>query len=180
MPEPGSCQGRDVVQVGTVTGVFGLKGWVKVFSYTDPIESIVDYQPWLIKRGESEQLAEVAQARCQSKKIQIRMRGYETRDQAEALVGMEIWVERRLFSALDEDEYYWFELKGLAVVNELNERLGTMDSVLETGANDVLVVVPDPTSIDQQERLIPYVQSEVVNKVDLKSGLIRVNWPRDY
>ena len=106
--------------------------------------------------------------------------GYETRDQAEALVGMEIWVERRLFSALDEDEYYWFELKGLAVVNELNERLGTMDSVLETGANDVLVVVPDPTSIDQQERLIPYVQSEVVNKVDLKSGLIRVNWPRDY
>jgi 16S rRNA processing protein RimM len=55
-----------------------------------------------------------------------------------------------------------------------------MDSVLETGANDVLVVVPDPTSIDQQERLIPYVQSEVVNKVDLKSGLIRVNWPRDY
>jgi 16S rRNA processing protein RimM len=180
MPEPSSCQGRDVVQVGTVTAVFGLKGWVKVFSYTDPIESIVDYQPWLIKRGESEQLAEVAQARCQSKKIQVRMRGYHTRDQAEALVGMEIWVERQLFSALDEDEYYWFELKGLAVVNELNERLGTMDSVLETGANDVLVVVPDHTSIDQQERLIPYVQSEVVNKVDLKSGLIRVNWPRDY
>jgi 16S rRNA processing protein RimM len=125
-------------------------------------------------------LAEVAQAKCQRKKIQVRMKGYDTRDQAEALVGMEIWVERQLFSALDEDEYYWFELKGLAVVNELNERLGTMDSVLETGANDVLVVIPDHASIDQQERLIPYVQSEVVINVDLKSGLIRVNWPRDY
>ena len=97
MPEPGSCQGRDLVQVGTVTGVFGLKGWVKVFSYTDPIESIVDYQPWLIKRGESEQLAEVAQARCQSKKIQVRMRGYDTRDQAEALVGMEPWFVSHSF-----------------------------------------------------------------------------------
>ncbi len=170
----------DLVQVGTVTGVLGIKGWIKVFSYTDPAAGIVEYKPWLMTRGDNQQRAEIAQVNCQGKKIQVRLAGFDTRTQAESLVGMDIWVDRQAFSTLDEGEYYWFELQGLVVVNNLNERLGIMDSMLETGANDVLVVAPDDASVDQQERLIPFVQSEVVTEIDLKAGLIRVNWPRDY
>ena len=180
MIEPGASQKTDLVQVGTVTGALGIKGWIKIFSYTDPAAGIVEYQPWVMTRGESQQLAEIEQVNCQGKKIQVRLTGCDTRNQAEALAGMDIWVDRQAFSALDKGEYYWFELKGLVVVNDLDERLGIMDSMLETGANDVLVVAPDDTSIDQQTRLIPFVQSEVVTKIDLKAGMNRVKWPRDY
>ena len=113
MVEPGASQEMDLVRVGTVTGALGIKGWIKIFSYTDPAAGIVEYQPWLMTRGESQQLAEIEQVNCQGKKIQVRLAGCDTRNQAEALVGMDIWIDRQAFSELDEGEYYWFELKYL-------------------------------------------------------------------
>ena len=167
--------------MGRINAVYGLKGWVKVFSYTDPLEQILEYTPWLLRRRRGEdQQAEVIQGRRHGKGLVALLEGVSDRTQAEALIGTEIFVDRRKLSALDEGEFYWYQLQGLMVVNTVDEVLGQVDHLMETGANDVIVVVPTDESIDDQSRLIPYVEDEVVRAVDLQASRIVVDWQADY
>jgi 16S rRNA processing protein RimM len=96
------------------------------------------------------------------------------------LNGATLSVERQALPELESDEYYWYQLEGLTVVNLRNECFGVIKSMLETGANDVMVVKPTEESIDDRERLIPYLSDSVVQKVDLDEGVIRVDWEADY
>lgn len=89
-------------------------------------------------------------------------------------MGCEIGIRPEQMPATGPGEYYWRDLEGLEVVNLQGERLGRVDHLLETGANDVLVVV------GERERLIPFVSAQVVTEVDLETGLIRVDWDKDF
>ena len=166
------------VLLGRINAAHGLKGWVKVFSYTDPIEQILSYSPWTLRRKSVEEEVEIAESRRQGKGIVVRLDGVEDRDQAEALIGNEIWVAG--LPDLTDGEYYWHQLQGLTVTNTADEILGAVDQIVETGANDVMVVAPNEASIDDQERLIPFVEGKIVREVDLQNQKIVVDWQADY
>ncbi|HBK77691.1 MAG TPA: 16S rRNA processing protein RimM, partial [Gammaproteobacteria bacterium] len=107
------------------------------------------------------------------KGVVCHLKGYDDRAQARELVDVDIAVAADRFSKLESGEYYWYQLEGLEVVNLSGESLGKVDRLLETGANDVLVLK------GEQERLVPYTPG-VVAEVDLNRGRIQVDWEKDY
>jgi 16S rRNA processing protein RimM len=170
------------VSIGRVVAVYGLKGWVKIFSFTEPKEQIFNYQPWLIKKIDSRdplQPFEVQTVKVHGKGLIALPKNCQDRNQAQGYVGYEIWTDRKQLPILDDGEYYWRELEGLQVINEAGEYLGKVDHLLETGAN-VLVVKADKDSIDDRDRLIPYVESHYIREVDLQQGKLFVNWDAEY
>ena len=169
--------------VGRIAGVFGIKGWVKVVSFTEPQENLFDYAPWYIqKRGA---WVEVEFDRVQQHKTAwiAHIKGVDDRDVAETYKSLDISVDKAQFATLDSDDFYWHQLVGLRVFNQQDDKslcdIGIVKELFETGANDVLVVSGDEQSIDQQERLVPYVPSVYVVDVDIQAGRIIVNWPLD-
>ncbi|MFT4711724.1 MAG: 16S rRNA processing protein RimM [Candidatus Azotimanducaceae bacterium] len=186
------------IAVGRINGVYGIKGWVKIYSYTDPIEQILAYKPWYLlrqnqrftpsssqtgrdsKNGSLDRTLEIEAGKVHGKGIIALPDGFKDRNEAESLKGFEIWVDRALLPKLEGGDYYWHQLENLQVVNEQGECLGHISHLLETGANDVLVVNPGADSIDDLERLIPYVEGSVVIDIDLATSKMRVDWPADY
>ena len=119
-------------------------------------------------------MLEVCDTRRHGKAVIARLGGYEDRDTARELVGAEIAVRRDQLAEITEGEYYWADLVGLKVVTVSGKDLGIVNHLIETGANDVLVVV------GERERLIPFIRDEVVVAVDLDRGEIRVDWDPEF
>jgi len=168
------------VRLGSINGTHGLKGGVKIFSYTDPLKAILDYSPWILRKGEAEREITVKVGQASGKRLIAQFEGVETRDQAEGLIGYEIHVKIDAMASLEKGELYWFQLEGLAVKTSSGEALGKISHMLETGANDVMVVDPTEDSIDKQQRLIPYLEGDVVKEVDQEIGVVIVEWDSDY
>ncbi|NIB43005.1 ribosome maturation factor RimM [Pseudomaricurvus alkylphenolicus] len=173
----------NLVNVGRISTVFGVKGWVKIHSETEPMENIFSYNPWWLKTRHGVKAVEVDEHRPHGKGMVAHIKGIDDRDQAQELCRVTIAVERDQMPELEVGEYYWHQLQGLSVITEYEgqeSRLGTVTRLLETGANDVLVVQGDEQSVDQEERLIPYVPDQFVTSVDLDAGEIRVDWDPDF
>lgn len=162
------------VIVGQLVGVYGVRGWLRLKSFTDPIENIVDYAPWQVYFGGQWRDVDVREAKAHGKGLVIWLDGVNDRDAAAAWVGCEVAVSRDALPRLGGDEYYWSDLVGLEVVTLDGAALGPVDSLLETGANDVLVVRGD------RERLIPFLLERVVRNVDLDARRIEVDWDPDF
>ncbi len=171
---------KDRVKLGRINAAYGLKGWLKVYSDTDPIEQILTYSPWWLRRGEQEIQVEVEKGRTHGRSLIVLLPGIEDRNQAESMIGHEVWIDSACMPQLESGEYYWHQLEGLQVVNQSDEVLGKVEYLIETGANDVMVVKPGPESIDDTERLIPFVQDEVVKEVNIETATIVVAWESDY
>ena len=160
------------VAVGRITALYGVRGWVKIQSHTVPRENILHYQPWQVCRDGTCHPYTVAESRPHGKSLVVRLDGIGDRDAAAPLVGAKVCVRRDQFPAAEPGEYYWADLVGLRVVTRAGEELGRVDHLMETGANDVLVVI-DTTG---RERLIPFLRETVVHAVDLVAGVIEVDW----
>ena len=160
--------------IGKIVGVYGIKGWLKILSYTRPRENILEYGPWLVKQNEGWQVMPVAEGKPHGKGLIASIEGITDRDEAMALVDSEIAIERDQLPAAKESEFYWVDLINMQVINKQNEILGVVTELLETGANDVLVV-----EADKQRHLIPYVQDVYIKDVDLEQGIIQVDWQFD-
>lgn len=163
------------VILGRINGLYGVKGWVKVYSDTQPRDNIVRYNPWYLRRegGEWQTMA-LAGGRAHGKGVVVRLAACEDRDSAAAWVGAQIAINQDQLQPLPEDEYYWSELVGLRVVNQDGIDLGIIDHLIETGANDVLVLK------GERERLIPYLRGTVVQGIDLPLGEMRVDWDPEF
>lgn len=166
----------EYVPVGKISGAFGVKGWVKIYSFTDPRENILSYSPlYLSRKGEWVEV-KVVEGRLQGKGVVMSLDGVTDRDQVLPLVGVELAIAKTQIKPAGKDEYYWSDLIGMSVVNLQGEQLGHVESLLENGAHDVLVVV----NKDKTERLIPFVLDDIVELVDLDNKVIRVDWESDY
>lgn len=164
----------DLIELGNINGVFGIQGWVKVFSHTSPRIQITDYRKWLVKhQGETIEYR-VLRGRVQGKAIIAQLEGITDRNQSEAMVGATIYVRKSQLEKLGEGEYYWSELIGLRVVNLQGVDLGEVDWLFETGNNDVMVVAGD------KERFIPYVKDNFVKEISLEDQKIIVDWDPDF
>lgn len=164
-------QGR-IIPLGHVSGVHGVKGWVKIHSLTEPREAIFEYQPWLM--GDALQECRVIEGKKHGNRLIALLENVQGREQAEALVNTAISVHREQFPRLAAGEYYCTDLEGLAVELEDGRELGTISNLLATGANDVMVVKGD------RERLIPFVLEQYVKQVDLEGGRVIVDWDPEF
>ncbi|MEI7037133.1 ribosome maturation factor RimM [Fulvimonas yonginensis] len=167
--------GRRVL-VGRIVGLYGVQGWLKIESWTEPRTQIFRYQPWQLETapGEMREIDGVS-GRPQGKGLICHLPGVEDRDAAAALVGQDIHVARELLPPPAKDEYYWVDLEGLEVVTTEGVSLGRVSHLFATGANDV-VVVRDGA----RERLIPFVQGTYVRSVDLSDGRMVVDWDPEF
>lgn len=164
----------EMVPLGHISGVFGVRGWVKVHSDTEPRDNILSYSPWYLRRGDRWEARKLLDGHSQGKGLVARVQGCDDRDQAAALMGTLIAVPRKQLPALEQDEFYWSDLEGLRVVTTQGVELGQVSHLFSTGANDVLVVK------GEHERLLPYVWDQVILGVDLEAGLIRVDWDPEF
>jgi 16S rRNA processing protein RimM len=160
--------------MGKIVGLFGVRGWVKVFSHTRPKEAILGYRQWLVRGKEGWREIDVAEGRVQGKGLVVRLEGFTDRDVAAELVGAEIGVAFAQLPKPKKGEYYWAQLEGLRVINLEGAELGAVSHLFDTGANDVLVVKQG-----RRERLIPFTKY-AVRDVDLDGGTIRVDWDEDF
>ncbi|MGZ8953028.1 MAG: ribosome maturation factor RimM [Methylobacter sp.] len=162
------------VSVGKISGVFGVKGWVKVFSFTDPRGNILTYSPWLLKKGGETKTVNVVDGQLQGKTIVAQLADVNDRDQAASLMGWDIFITQDQLPKAAKGEYYWSDLIGLNVETIDGVQLGVVDSLLETGANDVIIVQ------GERERVIPFLQGQTIINVDLDAGKIVVDWDPEF
>ena len=162
-----------LIVLGRVSGLFGVKGWVKIYSYTVPREAILDYRECLLGTDGKWTKAEFAEGQSHGKSVIARYVGVDDREAAAQLIGRDIAVSRDKLPQPDADEYYWADLEGLAVVSPDGTPLGVVSKVMATGANDVLVVKGD------KEILVPFIMHDVIHSVDLDKGEITVDWDWD-
>lgn len=173
----------NLVDVGRITTVFGVKGWVKIISDTQPMENIFSYGALWLKTKHGVKAVEVDEYRVHGKGLVAHIKGLDDRDEAQALSRVSIAIERDQMPELDSGDFYWHQLEGLKVVTEYNGQtsvLGRVAELMETGANDVLVVKADAESIDDTDRLIPYVPEQYVKDVNLEAGQITVDWDPEF
>lgn len=161
------------VVLGRISGLFGVRGWVRVFSYTEPREAFLQYKGLLLGRNGDWQSIKVAEGQRHGKSVILRLEGVDDRDQAAALIGTEIGVDRDGLPKPEDGHYYWSDLLGLTVVHRDGTELGTIKEMLETGTHDVMVVKGDT------ERLIPFVMNEIIIGVDLSNKQVNVDWEWD-
>jgi 16S rRNA processing protein RimM len=160
--------------MGRIAAPYGVRGWVRVVTFTEAPENLLAYSPWHLKREGGWQAVKLVDGREHGKGLVVQLAGYDDRDAAAVLSGTEIGVYRSQLPAPDTDEYYWSDLVGLQVLTTQDKLLGVVDHLIETGANDVLVVDGD------RERLIPFVLDKVVMSVDLDKAEIQVDWDKDF
>lgn len=161
------------VSLGRIVGVFGVKGWVRIESYTRPREAIFRYSPWALGLKSGWERRAVIDGETQSKSLVAKIEGIDDRELARELIGTEIAIPREDLPAPEKGEIYWADLIGCSVVNQENRDFGKVTGLLETGANDVLIVE------GEIERLIPYTD-EAVKEVDLDRALIKVDWDEEF
>jgi len=163
-----------MVVIGKISGVFGVRGQVKVFSYTAPKENIFNYDPWMLGSGDNWKPRKVASGNKQGKGLIAQLEGCDDRDQAQLLVGQEIAIEKSQLPRAEPGEYYWSDLQDLAVITTQQVELGKVSHLFETGSNDVLVVQ------GEREYLIPYIKGQVIKQIDQDAGQIIVDWDPEF
>ncbi len=176
----------DAVEVGRIGEAWGIKGWFKIVPYSNDPQALFESKQWFLLPSEKGAksffsgtvLLTVKQAREHSDSIVATAEEIPDRNGAEALRGARIFIARENFPKAAEDEYYWVDLIGLAVVNREGVALGEVKDLLATGPQTTLVLSQD---VDGKavERMIPFV-SAFVDKVDVPGKLITVDWQPDY
>ncbi|GHY80017.1 16S rRNA processing protein RimM [Vibrio cholerae] len=163
--------------VGKLGSSYGIRGWLKVFSYTDNPESIFDYSPWYIdQKGEWVEY-KVEGWKRHNKGWVVKLQGLDVREDAHLLTNFEIAIDPASLPELSEDEFYWRELFGMQVVTANGYDLGVVTDMMETGSNDVLVVKANlKDAFGQKERLIPFLEEQVIKVVDRQAQRIEVDW----
>ncbi|MGQ0442385.1 MAG: ribosome maturation factor RimM [Methylophilaceae bacterium] len=164
---------KDLVIMGRIIEPYGLLGWLKVNPDTEYLDGLLDYKTWWIGQGDSWHEFTVESAKTHNDVLVVKLEGINERDGAFACKGKQVAVVRALLPKLEENEYYWSDLIGLAVKNQQGLDFGRITEVLETGANDVIVVQGD------KERLIPFI-SQTILDVSLENQTMLVDWDADF
>ena len=163
-----------VAVVGRFGKTHGLRGWIKVHSDTLPVENILHYKPWLIEKAGEWHPLDVDAIKTVGHHLIVHIKNIDDINDVQCYVSREIAVARSTWPPLNERQYYWADLVGMRVMNEKGELLGHIDHLMETGANDVLVVAGN------KRVLIPFIREQVIKKVDLVQKTITVNWDADF
>lgn len=175
MNDPTRHPSRRMIQVGKVHGAFGVRGEVKLESFTEPRSAIFRYQPWVLRDARGvERECEGAKGRETPKGVVATVPGIDDRDAAEAARGLDVFVPRDALPPPRPGEYYWVDLEGLRVRNVEGVDFGVVSHLFSTGANDVLVAQGD------RERMIPFVLPDYIVSIDFEAALVTVDWDPEF
>jgi 16S rRNA processing protein RimM len=173
----------ELLIVGKITAAYGIKGWVKVHSYTDESENLFSYKSLLISRAGKLEPIIFSHWRQHGKGMVALIRGCDSRNLAETYLKCTLHVAKDQLPHLPAGDYYWNQLIGLKVYTQVDGsevELGEIASMMETGANDVVVISATASSVDNQERLIPYLVDQFVLKIDLEENRMDVDWDPEF
>lgn len=174
-------ESEDRVLLGRVTGVYGLKGWVKVHSDTSPRDNIVTYPSWWLQQRGQWREVRVLQGRPQGKTIIAQIDGVTTPEEAQLLIGATIGISRSALPETAEGEYYWADLIGMQVRTLEGTMIGPVSRLFETGANDVVVIRDEREGVEgSREVLVPWLVPDVVTDVNTEERVITVDWDPDF
>lgn len=168
---------KSPIIVGRLAGVYGIKGWQRILSYTEIPESIFEYQPWLLmQQGELREFT-VSDWKRHNKGFIFKLDNIQQREEAQALTGLDVYVDSAMLPELESEDHYWRDVVGMAVETDKGYDLGVVSDVFETGANDVLVVKANAKdAFGKQERLLPFLEESVIISVDKADKKIIVDW----
>ncbi len=160
------------VAIGKLGSAFGVHGWLRVHSFTDPIDNIINYHDWHTKVRDQWQPLAVEACKRHGKHILVKLKGIDSPEAAKKHVNQEVWVERDQFADTEADEYYWTDLIGCNVQSPDGKLIGCVKEMIETGSNDVFVILDD----NKKRHLIPHLDG-VILSVDINNKLIVADWP---
>ena len=163
------------IYLGKITGVHGIKGWLKIQSFSSPPENILNYPLWIISNRGQEGFYSVEQGRKHSNKIIVKLEKIDDRTKAKSLINSKIKIRRSELPKLSNESHYWSDLEGLSVLNSEEKLIGIVDSLIETGANDVMVV----NTTKDKRILIPFVMHEIIKEVSIELNYVKVDWQID-
>ncbi len=167
-------QSEDKIIIAKVGAPHGVKGWVKLNSFTTDPSKVFDYLPWQIKHAKAWQSIDIADYKVSAKNIVIRFTDCDDRDKAQSYTNLELAIDKSQLPKAAEGEYYWHDLEGLTVTNLQDQLLGKVSHLLATGANDVMVVA------GQKRHLIPFIKDQVIKNIDLATQAMVVDWDADF
>jgi len=159
--------------LGKINGLFGVQGWVKIFSHTQPRKNILSYQPWYIQVNGQWQTLDIVKGREQGKTIVAQLKDINDREQAQHMIGIDVYILKSQLPKLNKGEYYWEDLIGLQVVNQKDIALGSVENLVDTGSNNVLVIK------GEKEHWVPFIKPFLIS-VELDKKLIVVDWDEDF
>lgn len=162
------------VVVGKFGRPQGIKGFIRVNSFTEPRDNLLDYPNWFIQDGAEWKKIERVEEQATPQYIATKFKKYATREDVAVLTNMLIAIPKADLPKLEPDTFYWHELKGMRVIHESGQPMGVVDSIFATGSNDVLVVMGD------KKRLIPYLLDDVIQEINIEAGEITVRWDLDF
>lgn len=163
--------------VGKIGAPHGVRGWVRITSYTEESDGIFDFSPWKLTIQGDVREYKVVDWKHQNKNLLAKIEGVDTRDDVELIKNVEICIDEVQLPNLETGDFYWRDLIGLSVVTEKGYDLGKVEQMFETGANDVLLVKANvKDAFGMKQRMIPYLYEQVIKNVDLESGIITVDW----
>ena len=163
------------IYLGKITGVHGIKGWLKVQSFSSPPENILNYPSWIINNKGEEDYYSIEQGRKQNNKIVVKLEKIDDRNTAESLINSKIQILRSDLPKLSNENYYWSDLVGLSVLNSEETVIGKIESLIETGANDVMVI----NTAKDERVLVPFVMHEIIKEVNVELNYIKIDWPME-
>jgi 16S rRNA processing protein RimM len=147
----------------------GLKGWLKIYSYSETSEKFSKYSYFFISNEENNYIQLKVEKIIFDKNIKIKFENYNSREELEKYIGKYLYIENDQLDELEENQFYWEELIGLEVYLENDNKIGVVSDIIETGSNDVLVIQGN------KEYLIPYLYGESIKKISLKDKKIIIN-----
>ncbi|ACQ68862.1 ribosome maturation factor RimM [Candidatus Williamhamiltonella defendens] len=169
---------KQPVIVGKIGSTYSVRGWLKMFSFTEKTDSIFDYQPWFIQHKNHWQFIDIEDWKCHQQDFLLKIKNIDEKEKAQHFVNAEITVDASQLPVLEEGDYYWKDIIGCQVIHISGDVIGTVVSMIETGANDVMVV---QTQIqDHKSCLVPFLCDQVVKKVDKVMQQIQVDWDLDF
>ncbi|MGP1947353.1 MAG: ribosome maturation factor RimM [Arsenophonus sp. NC-PG7-MAG3] len=169
------------IALGKLGSAHGIRGWIRIFSFTENTEDIFEYQPWFIHYSGQWQQLELECWKHHNQDFIIKIKHINDRISANLMTNCEIIADSVQLPVLEGNEYYWKDLIGCQVITTKGYSLGYVKNLIETGSNDILVIkinLKDRFSI--KERLIPFLDEQVIKNVDLLTKTIKVDWDIDF
>ena len=165
------------ILLGKLGKPHGVKGFLYIHYYGEDPNKLYDYEGLLLDDGT---LVKVDKLLLQKDRVILKFLETNSRNDAEKLRDKELFIKEDSLPVLENNQAYYFELEGLNVKNLDNVDLGRVKEILETNANDVLVIEPTKSSVDEKERLVPYVKNNVVKEINKTDKTILIDWSEDY
>jgi len=164
----------DWLIVGRFGRPHGIKGFVTVYSFTEPSDNILSYSDWHVFLNHCWQPIKLLSVQVHNKSIVAQIEGYPERESVARLTNLEIAIQRVQLAPLAPGEYYWHQLVGMKVINQQGQIFGQVVEVMPTGSNDVLVVQ------GEKKHLIPYLPGQFIIEINDESQTITVDWDMDF